>query len=96
LAPNDAIIPDLLGGIPRVLFGSEFKLTLWLYALFGSFNGYVITQILMHVLAFAGMFRLSGLVFNLSSSNRMLLAVAFFIFALLASRWFNGGGSARF
>jgi hypothetical protein len=75
--PNDAIIPDLLGGIPRVLFGSEFKLTLWLYALFGSFNGYVIAQILMHVLAFAGMFRLSGLVFNLSPSNRMLMAVAF-------------------
>lgn len=57
-APMDAEIPNMLNGLPRDTFGSEFNLILWLYVLFEPFTAYAINEMLMHFIAFFGMYLL--------------------------------------
>jgi hypothetical protein len=38
-APSDTIIPDMMGGLPRLSYGSEFDYMLWLLVFFAAFHG---------------------------------------------------------
>lgn len=58
-APSSEIIPNMMGGLPRLSYGSEFNLLLWMYVFFEPFTAYVINEVLMHVVAFLGMFLLT-------------------------------------
>jgi len=57
-APNDTVVPDLLGGVPRSAFGSEWNVQLWLYVLFEPFTAGLWNQLLMRVAALFGAFLL--------------------------------------
>ena len=57
-AANDAVIPNLLNGVPRSVLGSEFNIQVWLIYLFGSFSALVLNEIFIHCVAFVGMYRL--------------------------------------
>jgi hypothetical protein len=57
-ASNDTIIPNMMNGLPRVSYGSEFSLILWLYYFFGAKTAFVINEVLIHVIAFAGAYLL--------------------------------------
>lgn len=54
-APMDAEIPNMLGGVPRDSFGTEFNVILWLFVLFKPFTAYVINETIMRFVAFFGM-----------------------------------------
>lgn len=57
-APSDAIVPQLLGGVPRGAFGSELNAQLWLYVAFEPFTAYALNQLLLRLVALAGAFLL--------------------------------------
>jgi hypothetical protein len=56
--PNNAQIPNMLNGIPRSVFGTEFDIYSWFIYLFGAFYGYVLNVVCVHLIAFWGMYRL--------------------------------------
>ncbi|MBT6601874.1 MAG: hypothetical protein HOB32_09520 [Nitrospina sp.] len=53
---HDAIIPNLLNGVPRSAMGSEFNVMVWMVYLFGPFPAYLLNQICIRVIAFFGMY----------------------------------------
>ena len=55
-APNNAIIQNMMGGLPRSSYGSEFNLILWLYYFFKPQTAYIINEVLIHLIAFFSMF----------------------------------------
>lgn len=51
-----SIVPNIMNGLPRNVYPSPFNFNLWLVYLFGSFNAYVISAVIIHVIGFASMF----------------------------------------
>ncbi|WP_286336522.1 DUF6044 family protein [Hydrogenimonas cancrithermarum] len=56
-SPN-TIIPTIMGGLPRISFGSEFDFLLWLNKWFGPIYGYALNQLFMRLTAYIGMYLL--------------------------------------
>lgn len=52
----NAKIPQIMNGLPRNAFGSEFSIIVWLYALFPTMVAYAISQALTRFIAFFGMY----------------------------------------
>ncbi len=55
-APNHTVIPNMMNGLPRSSYGSEFNFQLWLYYFFTPKLAYIINEILIHLIAFFSMF----------------------------------------
>ncbi len=55
-APNSSIIPNMMNGLPRSGFGSEFNLVLWFYYSFEPKTAYIVNEVLIHIIAFFSMF----------------------------------------
>ena len=55
---HDAIVPNLLNGVPRSAMGSEFNVMLWMVYLFGPFPAYALNKIFIHSIALFGMYQL--------------------------------------
>ncbi|MHA1862416.1 MAG: DUF6044 family protein, partial [Candidatus Thorarchaeota archaeon] len=53
--PNE-IVPIIMNGLPRISFGSEFNVLIWLFYLFEPFTAYVLNLTAMHIVGFFGMF----------------------------------------
>lgn len=53
-AANTEIIPNILGGLPRGCFPTEFNFYTWLYFLLGPLGAYCFSQVFIHAVAFAG------------------------------------------
>jgi uncharacterized membrane protein len=51
-------IPQIMGGLPRNTFGSEFQGVVWLFSLFPPFPAYALNLALIHFVAFVGMYLL--------------------------------------
>lgn len=91
-ADSMEIIPNMMSGLPRLSYGTEFNVTLWLYYFLPTFTAYVINDILVHTVAFSGMaILLSHYIINkdLKYYNIIVFSVAL-LFALLPF-WSNGG-----
>ncbi|MED3842389.1 DUF6044 family protein [Geobacillus stearothermophilus] len=56
--PVDGIIPQIINGLPRNAFGTEFSGIVWLHALFPSIYAYGLSQTITRVFAFVGMYLL--------------------------------------
>lgn len=54
-ADSMTTIPGILHDLPRISFGSEFNVLLWLYVLFPPLEAFSINLLIIHVFAFAGM-----------------------------------------
>jgi hypothetical protein len=54
----DAVIPQIINGVPRNTFGTEYSIIVWLYAWFPTMTAYAISQALTRVVAFIGMYLL--------------------------------------
>jgi hypothetical protein len=52
------IIPQIINGVPRNTFGTEYSLIVWLYALFPTMLAYALSQTLTRFVAFIGMYLL--------------------------------------
>lgn len=57
-ADNQAIIPNMMSGLPRSSYGSEFSFFVLLFFIFPPFVAYVINEFLIHIFAFMGMYLL--------------------------------------
>lgn len=57
-APLDAKIPQIMNGLPRNVFHSEFNIILWFYFFLRPINAYILNFIIIHLVAFFGMFLL--------------------------------------
>ncbi|WP_442598871.1 DUF6044 family protein [Neobacillus sp. D3-1R] len=58
VGPIDATILQVINGLPRNAFGTEFSLIVWIYALFPTMLAYAISQAITRVVAFLGMYLL--------------------------------------
>jgi len=88
------IIPNMMHGLPRLSYGSEFNVTLWLYYFFNTFTAYVLNDILIHTFAFTGMFLLLNRYIITTSTTETYRNILIFISALLFAYvpfWANGG-----
>lgn len=54
----EATIPQIINGLPRNAFGSEFSGNVWLYVLFPTMVAYGLSQAITRVFAFIGMYLL--------------------------------------
>jgi hypothetical protein len=54
----DAVIPQIINGVPRNAFGTEYSIIVWLYALFPTMIAYGLSQALTRIVAFIGMYLL--------------------------------------
>lgn len=52
----DAAIPQIINGLPRDAFGTEWSGIVWLHAFFSSMTAYAISQTVTRVVAFFGMY----------------------------------------
>ncbi|WHY73593.1 DUF6044 family protein [Fictibacillus enclensis] len=56
--PLNAVIPQVINGVPRDAFDSEFSGIVWLHTLFPSMLAYAFSQAITRVIAFIGMYLL--------------------------------------
>lgn len=56
--PKNAIIPQVINGLPRNAYGTEFSLIVWLYSIFPTMTAYAISQMITRIFAFIGMYLL--------------------------------------
>lgn len=54
-ADSSTILPQMMGGLPRLSFGSEWRLVVWLFYFLPPFEAYAVHEILIHFVAFASM-----------------------------------------
>jgi len=55
-ANNNDIIPNMMSGLPRSTYGSEYSVMLWLYYFFDPKTAYIINQITIHIVAYLSMY----------------------------------------
>ena len=88
---SNAIIPNMMGGLPRHSYGSEFNVMLWLFYFFTPFTAIVINEIVIHVVAFGSMWIfLSHFVIKPTRGNIIYIVAGSLYFALLQF-WSWGG-----
>lgn len=78
----EATIPQIINGLPRNAFGSEFSGIVWLYVLFPTTVAYGLSQAITRIIAFLGMYILLKdhfLVLNRYMNIRVGVALAFAI-----------------
>ncbi|MCX6061691.1 MAG: DUF6044 family protein [Campylobacterales bacterium] len=46
------IIPNMMGGLPRLVYGSEFNYLLWLFVFFKPFMAIAINEVLIHMISY--------------------------------------------
>lgn len=56
--PIDAKIPQIINGLPRNAFGTEYTLIVWLHVLFPTMVAYGLSQLITRFFAFVGMYLL--------------------------------------
>ncbi|TCP19974.1 hypothetical protein EV207_15610 [Scopulibacillus darangshiensis] len=89
-APNDAPIPNIINGLPRISLPSAFSFMLWLNILFSPLSAYIINMTLMRFIAFFGMMLLlKNHIIRERKSAGMIIGVAL-CFAILPY-WPPGG-----
>jgi len=91
-ASNDAIIPNMMNGLPRLSYGSEFNIILWFYYFFEPITAYTLNIVIMQTTAFFSMFVFANR-YLVSSRLRFREVIVYslsLMFALLPF-WPSGG-----
>ena len=84
-ADNNNIIPNMMNGLPRSTYGSEYNVMLWLYYFFEPKTAYIINQITLHIVAYVSMYTLlkKYITNNNTIESYTVLLTASLYFALL-------------
>lgn len=90
-APNDAIVPNSLDGLPRGCYPPQFNLTILLFWLFPTLVAYNINTVLMHALAFFSMYVFAQ-TFIFKKHHQWTLILVSLCFSLLPF-WPSGGAA---
>ncbi|MDF2945807.1 MAG: putative rane protein [Bacillales bacterium] len=78
----DAVIPQVINGLPRNAYGTEFSGIQWLHATFPSMVAYAISQTVTRVVAFIGMYILLKTHFIVSKDHYLIRVWVSLTFAL--------------
>ena len=91
-ASNHEIIPNMMSGLPRSSYGSEFSILLWLYYFFSAPMAYAINEATIHIVAFlsAYIFLKRYMILDTSQNTIMILHISSLFFALLP--FWSGAG----
>jgi len=93
-AKNHTIIPNMMNGLPRLSYGSEFDLLLWFYYIFGPKTAYILNEIFIHLLAFISMFMLlKRYVVPQTKTYRLVPAFVGSLYFALLPFWSGSGAS---
>ncbi|MFW5891281.1 MAG: DUF6044 family protein, partial [bacterium] len=76
----DAVIPNIMGGIPKNVLRSSLSIQLLLFKIFSPFLAYSINQIIIRLIAFFGMYLLLG---KLKTDNDLVISGVALTFSLL-------------
>jgi hypothetical protein len=79
----DAVLPNVINGLPRSALPSAFDWMVWLYVLFSPFTAYTINQTVMRFVAFFGMYVLLRKHFFRADASSVIPAGVALAFALL-------------
>lgn len=88
--PMDSVVPQIMNGLPRNTFGTEFNLQVWLYHFLPPFTAYVANLTLIHLVAFWGMWLLLKRHFLPEKKHEYMVVGVALAFALLPF-WPHGG-----
>jgi len=91
-ASNHEIIPNMMSGLPRSSYGSEFSILLWLYYLFPTPVAYAINEATIHIVAFfsALIFLKRYMILDSLQNSTIILYISSLFFALLP--FWSGAG----
>jgi hypothetical protein len=88
---SSAIIPNMMNGLPRISYGSEFNMLLWLYKFFGPEAAFRINEFLIHTTAFVSMYLLLERYFRFENRYRSWIVVASALLFALLPFWPGAG-----
>ncbi|MFO7837720.1 MAG: DUF6044 family protein [Candidatus Thorarchaeota archaeon] len=91
-APNDAIVPGMMNGLPRICYGSEFFGYLWLFLVFDPYVASLINITLGYFIGFTGMYLLLKKHFLTEDKHEIIRVAAAVCFGLLQFRPCGGLG----
>lgn len=86
----DSTIPQLMNGMPRNSFGSEFNVIKWLFQIFEPYTAYIVNLTMMHLFAFIGMYLLLARCL-LPHKDSMFITVGVALAFALLPFWPSGG-----
>ena len=84
------IIEITLNGLPRKFYPSDLNIRTITYYIFSPINAYCILKILIHLIAFIGMYLLVGYLLKANDNNRLISAAVALAFSLIPF-WPSGG-----
>jgi len=81
---SSSIVPNMMNGLPRISYGSEFSILFWLYYFFDAETAFRINFILIHTTAFFSMYLLLSRYFTYQIRYRNLIVTfSSLLFAIL-------------
>ena len=86
----DSTIPNIMGDLSRNIYPSDLSLITWLHMLLPPFQAYAVNQILLHFLAFFGMYLLLRRHFLRDDKDKAIAIGCSLAFALLPFYPFGG------
>ncbi len=87
---SDAVIEQVMNGIPRACFPSGLNATVWLYFIFAPFMAYLINYLIVHTVAFIGMYLLLKHHLLKETDDGWVIPAVSFCFAILPFSAFYG------
>lgn len=82
-ADQFATVPIIMDGLPRLVYGSEFNVLLWLYVLFDPFTACMMNLVAMRVVGFIGMYLLLKTHFLPDKTPKIIILGVALCFAIL-------------
>lgn len=80
--PLDATVPQVMNGLPRGAYGTEFSGIVWLHALLPTMTAYAVSQTITRIAAFLGMYLLLKKHFMKGQNARFICIGVALAFAL--------------
>lgn len=88
---SSTLIPGILHAVPRASFPTEFNVILWLYVLFDPLHAYIVNELMIHSIAFAGMILLMQRVIDPHAPHREIVIAVTALFFAMVPFWPPGG-----
>lgn len=91
---NNTIIPNMMNGLPRSTYGSEFNILFWLYYFFPAETAFRINSFLIHVVAFISMYIFLNAYINTDKKQHNFLATISALMYAILPFWAGAGLSS--
>jgi len=88
---NGTIIPNMMNGLPRSCYGSEYNAILWLYYFLTPKHAYITNEIVMHLVAFFSMYIFLFNYFFKSDRYRYVYSSLGALYFAMMPFWPSGG-----